>query len=135
MDTATIRHINFMALYKAFRDERSHLPERGMLKLFAEEVEISDRYLSHLKHNRKNIGAAIARQIEDRLHLSHGWMDNRHDQPATTQPADELEANFLSTAQALYRSAPAEARAMMLEFLKRKLEPEPVANEPKRRRR
>lgn len=92
-----------------------------MLKLFAEHLELSDRYLSHIKNNRKNIGAAIARQIEKRMRLPHGWMDVPHDAPNVGTPSDELERNFLETALALYRSAPAEARAMMLEFLKRRL--------------
>ncbi len=119
MDTAEIRYRNFMALFKQFRDQHSELPTRGMLKLFAERLELSDRYLSHVKNNRKNIGAGIARQIEKRLRLPHGWMDNTHG--AQLEPSDDLERNFLETALALYRSAPAEARAMMLEFLKKRL--------------
>lgn len=118
MDTSEIRHQNFMALFKMFQDQHSELPTRGMLKLFAERLELSDRYLSHIKNNRKNIGAAIARQIEKRLKLPHGWMDNTH---THTEPSNELERNFMETALALYRSAPSEARAMMLEFLKRRL--------------
>jgi len=120
MDTAEIRYRNFMALFKQFRDENSHLPDRGMLKLFAERLELSDRYLSHVKNNRKNIGAAIARQVEKRLKLPHGWMDVPHG-GGPLEAVDELERNFMETALALYRSAPAEARTLMLEFLKRRL--------------
>lgn len=119
MDTTSkIRHENFMQLFRKFREQHPKLPQRGMLKMFAERVELSDRYLSHIKTGRKNIGASIARQIEKRLRLPVGWMDNPHTQ---TEPADELERNFVDTALALYRSAPAEARAMMLEFLKKRL--------------
>ena len=107
-----------MALFRGFQEQNSQLPARGMLKLFAEKLELSDRYLSHLKNNRKNIGAGIARQSESRLRLPHGWMDNQHSQ---VEPSNELERNFMETALALYRSAPNEAREMMLEFLKRRL--------------
>lgn len=131
MDTAQIRHGNFMALFRKFREDHGHLPDRGMLKLFAEKLELSDRYLSHIKNDRKNIGAAIARQIEKRLRLPHGYMDVPHEPANTnTQPVDELERNFMETALALYRSAPAEARAMMMEFLKRRLGEPP--NNPKK---
>jgi hypothetical protein len=44
MDTAQIRHNNFMLLYRRFLNENSHLPQRGMLKLFAERLALSDRY-------------------------------------------------------------------------------------------
>lgn len=119
MDTTEIRFKNFTTLFRQFREMNSHLPNRGMLKLFAERVELSDRYLSHVKHQRKNIGPAIARQIEKRLKLPHGWMDNPHDGIDTT--TNEQEREFLATALALFRSAPTEAQAAMIELLRRRL--------------
>jgi hypothetical protein len=121
MDTAQIRHQNFLALFKAFRDQHSNLPDRGMLKLFAEKLELSDRYLSHIKNNRKNIGANIARKIEQRLKLPHGWMDNLHSN--TVRPDGSAESQFVQTALSLYRENPVEAQAMMLEFLQKRLTP------------
>ncbi len=118
MDTSEIRHRNFMALFKRFKEQRSELPNRGMLKLFSEKIELSDRYLSHIKNNRKNIGAATARQIEKRLKLPHGYMDVPHD---SADPTNELERNFIDTALALYRSSPADARALMVELLRKRL--------------
>ena len=118
MDTAEIRFNNFKFLFGKFRDEHSHLPLRGMLKLFAEKLELSDRYLSHVKNGRKNIGANIARQIEKRLKLPHGWMDVPH---RRVEPSDDLEKNFLETALALYRLAPEEARTLMVDFLRNRL--------------
>jgi transcriptional regulator with XRE-family HTH domain len=120
MDTAQIRHQNFLELFRQFRDQNSHLPQRGMLKLFAERLDLSDRYLSHIKTGRKNIGANVARQIETRLKLTHGWLDNVH--KPTSEPSSSAEENFLHTALSLYRSNPVEAQAMMLEFLQRRLE-------------
>lgn len=121
MDTAQIRQHNFQTLFRRFKEQNAHLPDRGMLKLFAEKLELSDRYLSHLNCGRKNIGANIARHIEKRLKLPHGWMDNDHDRQPVGEPADELERNFVETALAIYRSSPAEARSMMLDFLKHRL--------------
>jgi transcriptional regulator with XRE-family HTH domain len=119
MDTAHIRHNNFMLLYRKFIEDNSHLPQRGMLKLFAERLDLSDRYLSHLKNNRKNIGSNVARHIEQKLKLPHGWLDNLHTEKQS--PTDAAEAQFVNTALALYRANPVEAQAMMLEFLQRRL--------------
>lgn len=124
MDTAQIRHNNFMQLFRKFREAHSDLPDRGMLKLFAEKLELSDRYISHLKNNRKNIGANTARHIERRLKLPHGWLDNIHDRQSgqpTEQTANEAERQFVDTALAIYRANPVEAQRMMLEFLQAKL--------------
>jgi hypothetical protein len=118
MDATEIRFKNFSTLFRQFREENSHLPNRGMLKLFAERVELSDRYLSHVKHKRKNIGAAIARQIEKRLKLPHGWMDNPHDK---IDASNEQEREFLETALALFRTAPQDAQAAMIDILRRRL--------------
>lgn len=123
MDTTSqIRQGNFELLYRQFRDQHSELPNRGMLKLFAEKLEMSDRYLSHVKCNRKNIGANVARQIEQRLKLPQGWMDNLHtDDGGALAVTNELERNFIETMLAIYRSSPDEARAMMLDAVKRRL--------------
>ncbi|NEX60641.1 hypothetical protein [Noviherbaspirillum galbum] len=96
-----------------------------MLKLFAEHLSLSDRYLSHIKCNRKNIGSNVARTIEERMGLPHGWMDREHDQPPenATAPADENEKLFMEMALALYRSQRAEAQQLLLTLLRQRLEP------------
>lgn len=122
MDTTSqIRQSNFETLYRQFRENHSDQPNRGMLKLFAEKLEMSDRYLSHVKCGRKNIGSNVARQIEQRLKLPEGWMDNQHESLTGLPVTDELERNFIETMLAIYRSSPDEARAIMLDALKRRL--------------
>ncbi|MDQ9171994.1 hypothetical protein Q8A64_16385 [Oxalobacteraceae bacterium R-40] len=96
-----------------------------MLKLFAERLGLSDRYLSHIKCNRKNIGNHVARTIEQRLKLPHGWMDREHD--AFNMPSDDKEKLFVETALSLFRAQPHEARELMLDLLREKLH---VLNEP-----
>lgn len=121
MDSGQIRHKNFTKLFHDFIARHPELPRRGMLKLFAQRLELSDRYLSHIKCRRKNIGNAVARAIEQRLGLPRGWMDRDHDILAL--PADEHERLFLETALSLFRAQPAEARDMLLALLRQRLSP------------
>ena len=123
MDSAQIRHRNFMMLYKQFRESHSDLPERGMLKLFSERIGLSDRYLSHLKCNRKNIGNNVARTIEDALGLARGWMDREHaDAAAPAESVSDAEKMFLEMARMLYRSEPEEASQALMNLLQKKLQ-------------
>ena len=91
-----------MALYKKFREANPHLPERGMLKMFADRIGLSDRYLSHIKCKRKNIGNNVARTIEEALGLPNGWMDREHAKGSNlTEEIDDAEKIFLETAKTL----------------------------------
>jgi hypothetical protein len=120
MDSAQIRHKNFKKLFDDFIDQHSNLPQRGMLKLFAQRLDLSDRYLSHIKCNRKNIGSTLARIIEERLKLPRGWMDREHD--TLNMPTDDKEKLFIETALVLFRAQPNEAREMMIELLRQRLQ-------------
>lgn len=94
-----------------------------MLKIFAGHLGLSERYLSHLKCERKNMGSSIARSIEETLGLDHGWMDKTHADESLTADSDDAEKLFLETAKALYRSDPERARKALLELLRRQLLP------------
>ncbi len=121
LDSAQIRHRNFMKLFNDFIGSHAEQPRRGMLKLFAERLELSERYLSHIKCDRKNIGANVARAIEQRLNLTHGWMDREHD--LYTMPINDREKLFVATALTLFRAHPNDARdALMHVFQQRLLE-------------
>lgn len=122
MNSAQIRHANFMALYRKFRNENAHLPERGMLKLFAGRLGLSERYLSHIRCNRKNIGSNLARTIETALGLRHGWMDREHlNDTLSSRKNDEAETLFLETVKMLYRSEPDTIRQVVMDLLRKKL--------------
>jgi len=128
MSSTEIRHKNFIKLFDDFIKQHPELPRRGMLKLFAQRLGLSDRYLSHIKCNRKNIGSNVARGIEVSLHLPHGWMDRehrgeRHDQ-ARTAFTDEKEKLFIETALTLFRSQPNKAREMMIDLFRQQLQSE-----------
>ena len=120
MNSAQIRHKNFQKLFSQFISQHTDLPQRGMLKLFAQRLNLSERYLSHIKCNRKNIGNNVARAIEEQLKLPHGWMDREHD--AFTMPADDKERLFVETALTLFRAQPDAAREMMIDLLRQRLE-------------
>lgn len=119
MDSAQIRHKNFQKLFADFIDQHPHLPQRGMLKLFAQRLDLSDRYLSHIKCKRKNIGNNVARGIEERLNLPHGWLDREHDR--FNPPNNEKEKLFVEMALALFRTQEEDARELMLDLLRERL--------------
>ncbi len=125
VDNAQIRHRNFMASFQRFKDANPDLPERGMLKLFAERIGFSDRYLSHIKCNRKNIGSNVARTIEAALGLQHGWMDREHagegKEFLQDAPGDNAERMFLETAKTLYRADPEGTSRALMELLRKRL--------------
>ncbi|TFW05726.1 hypothetical protein E4K72_11015 [Oxalobacteraceae bacterium OM1] len=125
MDSAQIRHKNFERLFAEFIDQHAHLPQRGMLKLFAERLELSDRYLSHIKCRRKNIGHNVARTIEAKMKLPHGWLDREHDR--LNPPNTEKEKLFVEMALALFRSQEDVARELMFELLRERLQGPPQA--------
>lgn len=120
MNSAQIRHKNFQKLFAEFIDRHADQPRRGMLKLFAQRLNLSERYLSHIKCNRKNIGNNVARAIEEQLKLPHGWMDREHG--TFTMPVDDKEKLFVETALALFRVQPDAAREMMIDLLRQRLE-------------
>ena len=127
MNSSQIRHKNFRTLFNDYIARHPDQPQRGMLKQFAQQLGLSDRYLSHIKCERKNIGNSVARAIETALNLPHGWMDREHDRPAP--PADDRERLFLDTALTLFRAQPDYARELMLDLLRQQLAA-PRANLP-----
>jgi hypothetical protein len=118
MTASEIRLKNFLALFAAFKARNAHLPDKGMLKLFAQHVGGDDRHFSHIKNGRKGIGHALARQIEEAEGKPEGWLDREH---GGLEPRDLHERAFMETALALYRTSPAEAQAKMTDFLKTRL--------------
>lgn len=118
MNVSDTRLANFLMLFKQFRDANATLPDHGMLKLFGHYLDLSDRYLSHVKNGRKPIGHATARQIEKATGKPEGWLDQRHDD---LEPKSLAERVFIETALALYRAKPADAQTIMIGTLKNHL--------------
>lgn len=115
MDATQNRQTNFLALFRAFRDQHPDEPTRGMLKKFSEKVEISDRYLSHVKCGRKQLGAALARQMETKCGKPHGWLDQVHDDGT---PEDGDERVLIEQILALYRNNPGTVKRIIADSIK-----------------
>ncbi len=118
MTASEIRLKNFLALFAAFKMKNAHLPDKGMLKMWALHVGGDERHFSHIKNGRKGIGHALARQIEEAEGLPEGWLDREH---GDLEPRDLHERAFIETALALYRTSPADAQSKMTELLKTRL--------------
>ena len=122
MDVSHFRQENFARLFKEFREAHNTLPDRGMFKKFAEKVEVSDRYLSHVRNGRRELGAATARQIEARLGKPHGWMDLPH---TDDEPRDADERILVEQIINLYRHSPEVVKRHIAEAIKEVLNAKP----------
>ena len=118
MDASQNRIINFLDLFRQFRDANSDLPNRGLLKLFAERVDVSHVYLSHVKCGRKPIGAAVARKIESGCSKPHGWLDQSH---GDTDPRDAEERMVVEQILAIYRNSPGAVKRLITDAIKKAL--------------
>ncbi len=119
MDAAQNRLDNFAKLLNDFREANMHLPNRGMLKLFAEKVEVSDKYLSHVQCGRRSMGSATARQIEARCGKPQGWMDAHH---SDMDPQNGEERYLVEQVLTLYRHSPETVKKLILNAIKNLLD-------------
>lgn len=137
MDVSQFRLKNFERLYREFREEHSHLPLRGMLTLFGERVDISPRYLGHIKNGVRPVGAATARQIEKRLGKPHGWMDLPHDDENPRNADLQL---MMAQITSLYDHSPEVVKRLIADAIREVLTPTAKATnakadaEPRKRR-
>lgn len=128
MDVTGIRLRNYsmqLAAFAASADQK-RLPTHGKLARFAEATGTSARYLSHINNGRKNIGDAVARQIELGLGLQNGYMDNVHwqDMESNNNPGcrtcNDAERNFVATALRLFRDNPVGAKDALNAYASRR---------------
>lgn len=92
-DIRAIRLRNFRALFAGFREQpgENGLPDHGSQTRFAEFLKMSVTRVNHLLTETKNVGEDAARDIEHRLNLPHGWMDNNH-APGVLAPSAKRRA-------------------------------------------
>ena len=126
MDATTTRQQNFIVIYKEFREnyQKQHpeQPNRGLLKLFAEKMQMSQAHLSHIKCGRKQIGSSVARQIEEFSGKPHGWLDQTHDE-STPEGGDEKI--MLEQILMLYRNSPGHVKRLIADAMKEALDRRP----------
>lgn len=114
MDAHAFRADNFANLFRQFCDANTHLPRRGLLKQFAQHLDLSPAYLSHVKVGRKTIGTATARHIEAKCGKPHGWMDLPHGADAMSTDERVLVDQILS----LYRASPDTIKLLMAQAVR-----------------
>jgi hypothetical protein len=76
MDAKQARSANFAALANRY----------PTLRAFAEAAGLSPAHASQIRGAVRSIGDDIARRIEERLRLPHGWMDQPHPDQGETTP-------------------------------------------------
>ncbi len=124
MDIATIRLHNLKTLIERHRQrpEQARLPRHGQLTRFATSAAANPRYLGHLLARRKNIGDMTARDLETKLGLAFGWMDQVHQTaPAAGGRGDDSldslspdEAQLLRSVLKLFRRDPLAVQGALL---------------------
>ena len=122
MDINGIRLENYKRLLAEFqqRPDQAGLLNHGLIKRFAEHTGLSAKYLSHINNDRKNIGEAVARQMEAAFNKVHGWLDNLHD--ATLESAIQPEKELITTVLGLFRESPIEVQNLLMRYMREKIE-------------
>lgn len=118
-----IRYANLMKLFSDFRAEEYPSGDTaGSLKAFAIRCGMNERYFSHIKNERKQVGNDLARRTEEALGLETGWLDVEHPDDRYVAPDNNQgEQLFVETAVAFYRAAPSAAREKLIEAIQQAL--------------
>lgn len=124
MDVKEIRLNNLLALAGRYDQDIE----------FCKRIEMNPSYLPQLKGKTKTIGDKIARKVEEKLGLPHGYMDVTHD-PSEMAPKPP-EADVMATAyaiEALPKSLSDQLKRLifqMLTFCNQASDDEPKSVEP-----
>ena len=121
MDVSEIRMKNYKRLLKEFEEspDQAGLLRHGLIKRFATKGGLSDRYLSHINNNRKQIGPKLARKMEEGFGLPFGWLDNDHD--VALQSTSDTEKELIATVMSLYRESPEDVQQMLMRYMREKI--------------
>ncbi len=83
MDNKEIRRANLLLL----------IAEAGSAAALAHRAGIDETYLRNIKNAVREMGDELARRIEEKLEMPHGWMDTQQDR-ATDHHAQDLLQDF-----------------------------------------
>jgi len=122
MDIHGIRLKRYNQLLREFkaRPDQQGLANHGLLTRFAGHGGVSVRYLSHINNGRKNIGDALARQLEVGFGKPHGWLDNDADLQVSL--ISDAETDFSALALRLFRESPTEVQNLLMRYMLDKLD-------------
>lgn len=123
-----VRARNFQFLFEQFKEERRKVradePDRGMLKRFAEHLELNNVYLSNINSGNKVIGVKTARHIEKKMNVPEGWLDTDHTRDESLMSDDDVA--FQDSVMAIYRQAPEASRALLLRAFQALIHGKPI---------
>lgn len=115
MNNKDIRHQNFLELLKGYKSQRA----------FADRCNLSPGFVSQMNNRTRNIGDAVAADIETALGLPHGWMDQLHYDGQVTadgtqtygaEPQQALTPE-LSAMQSRFDAASPQTQKMIMDLL------------------
>jgi transcriptional regulator with XRE-family HTH domain len=117
-----IRKRNLLWLRARFQEDRQRKfpdePAAGMDKKFAERIGLNPKYYGHIKNDRRSVGNALARQVEEAFAMPVGWLDAAHSESAGKS---EDENEVVSAILTIYREQPDEARRVVMRALQEHL--------------
>lgn len=113
---ATTRQRNLNSLFQQFaeREVAAGAQPRGLEKSFAELLEIKSTTWSMAKSGARPIGDKLARQIEQRVSLEPGWLDQEREPVGMSAG----EQQFLSMALKAYRGTNSAGRKELKQLVK-----------------
>jgi hypothetical protein len=79
VDIRELRRANLLEVMGKWLDSHSTPQGRATERQFAQFLDINVEHFSQIKTGHREMGFTIARRIEGKLGLDHGWMDLRHD--------------------------------------------------------
>ena len=94
-------------------------PDHGMDRHFAEHIGLNPKYFGHIKNGRRNVGNALAREVERVFGLPIGWLDSEH---AEAAGASRDENEVVAAALRLFRLNPDAARRALMNALNAQLD-------------
>lgn len=118
-DLSTIRRRNLLLALAEFSQRELAQGRSGSALAFAELLQIHPTLLSKLRgasgKGSRDVSDQLARQVESRLSLSSGWMDEER----TDAPMTPAETSFLDLALRAYRAGDAKTRRALRRELER----------------
>jgi len=116
MDVHEIRYANLVSAKDRFVIVRG-LRDFGSIQAFADELDMSARFLGHLLNKRKPIGGRAAREIEVALGLPHGQLDRMPSFEDKTGKLSSEESVFLLRALTMFRKSQPSLQLAISELL------------------
>lgn len=86
------------------------------LREFARVAGVKENLLTQIRTGNRNIGDALAKKLEENLHLGRGWMDNEH-QDWTAETVEE-RVHLAQFRAVLRRLSPADQRKAIRQYAK-----------------